>query len=83
MNPQSVPGYGDSSTWAPCTGHPNDPRTPDNDDVGGKAADLEWQMDKAQECIDKARGLLNLGDEASVLAAESLMVEAAGWLDNE
>ena len=20
-------GYGDSATWAPCTGHPNDPRT--------------------------------------------------------
>lgn len=33
MNPAASPGYGDSATWPACTGHPNDPRTDDTDDV--------------------------------------------------
>jgi len=27
------PGPGDECTWPPCTGHPGDPRTPDEPDV--------------------------------------------------
>jgi hypothetical protein len=27
---RNMPGPGDPETWGPCTGHPNDPRTPDD-----------------------------------------------------
>ena len=26
---RNLPGPGDEETWGPCTGHPNDPRTPE------------------------------------------------------
>lgn len=29
FNEHNMPGPGDPETWPPCTGHPNDPRTPE------------------------------------------------------
>lgn len=28
----NLPGYGDPATWPRCTGHPNDPRSPEGPD---------------------------------------------------
>lgn len=40
-------GYGDSATWGPCTGHPNDPRT----DIDAENAAFEnWAEDQYKGC---------------------------------
>lgn len=36
-----LPGYGDPATWPACTGHPNDPRTPEGPER------LSWEEDNA------------------------------------
>lgn len=40
-------GYGDSATWGPCTGHPNDPRT---DMDAENAAFRNWAEDQYKDC---------------------------------
>ena len=40
----NMPGRGDQETWPACTGHPNDPRTPEP---------LEWEaMTREQQVED-------------------------------
>ena len=40
-------GYGDSCTWGPCTGHPNDPRT----DIDAENAAFEsWAEEQYKGC---------------------------------
>ena len=46
-------GPGDSETWAPCVGHPNDPRTPDCDDdeCDGEFCDICFEyFEPGEEC---------------------------------
>ena len=33
MGDMNMPGPGDPETWPACTGHPNDPRAPDDNDL--------------------------------------------------
>ena len=39
MNPVRMPGYGDEETWPPCYGHPNDPRTDDDEEPDDEGED--------------------------------------------
>ncbi len=45
----TMPGPGDVITWGACTGHPMDPRTPDDDDGADYAALAE---DLLKTCAD-------------------------------
>lgn len=38
-----LPGYGDTATWPACTGHPNDPRYDDSEDLARE----EWECDSS------------------------------------
>ena len=65
-------GPGDSATWPPCMGHPNDPRTPASDDDAAlesidyaidwlqmaKIAMINGSATKAKQLIDDARETL-------------------------
>jgi hypothetical protein len=66
-------GPGDEQTWGSPTGHPNDPRTEDDDEAEGMLLDME----EATELMAMARDAIRMGD---MLAARSIMYEAAGWL---
>jgi hypothetical protein len=66
MTPGRMPGYGDEQTWAPCTGHPLDPRTPDTDEI-----DLVAVIDDAMTALDRAKDLLQAGDIERGLRAMS------------
>ena len=79
MNMRTAPGYGDSSTWAPCNGHPMDPRTPDDDfetDAREALSEVRGHLLMIEKMLDDPRGY-------SRQAVESLMTEAAGWLATE
>jgi len=79
MDTRTAPGYGDQTTWAPCTGHPMDPRTPDDDfeqDVRASIEEARASLLMIEEMLDDPRGY-------SRQAVESLMHEAAGWLATE
>lgn len=65
-------GPGDSATWPPCMGHPNDPRTPEVDEDAAlesidyaidwlqmaKIAMINGSATKAKQLIDDARETL-------------------------
>ena len=65
-------GPGDSATWPPCMGHPNDPRTPEVDEDAAlesidyaidwlqmaKIAMINGSATKAKQLIDNARETL-------------------------
>ena len=79
MNLHTAPGYGDQITWAPCTGHPNDPRTVTDDfdvDVREALSEVRGHLRMIEQMLDDPRGY-------SRQAVESLMTEAAGWLGTE
>lgn len=76
MNTVTMPGYGDSSTWAPCSGHPNDPRT---NDVEDKLSDARDVCSEIRMWLDLAdRGLMR-GDLHQFAAA---MESAKRYLDS-
>ena len=65
-----APGFGDSQTWPPFTGHPHDPRTPEDDSddttaesiadvrcflVVAELAAKRGEMDKAREALLEAK----------------------------
>lgn len=73
MNRFTNLGPGDEQTWGAPSGHPNDPRTEDDDEAEGMLCDME----EAADLMKKAQRAIRMGDK---LAARSLMTEAAGWL---
>lgn len=54
-----TPGYGDEATWGPYTGHPNDPRAPDDLDIEdfgpeeGEAAVVKSFADSLAGCTQQ------------------------------
>lgn len=65
-----TPGPGDAATWPPFSGHPLDPRVPDDDDddttaeliaeargflVAAEMAAKRGEMDKAREALIEAK----------------------------
>ena len=65
-----TPGPGDSETWQECSGHPHDPRTPDDDSddttaesiadvrcflVAAELAAKRGELDKAREALLEAK----------------------------
>jgi uncharacterized protein YfeS len=47
----NLPGPGDEATWGPCTGHPGDPRTPDDSEAIAEKQ-LEMVDDRIRESVD-------------------------------
>jgi hypothetical protein len=65
-----TPGPGDAETWPPFSGHPHDPRTPEDDSddttaeliaevrcfiVAAELAAMNGDMDKAREALIEAK----------------------------
>ena len=68
--------------YGPYTGHPGDPRTPD--DESSESDDMLMAITEAEEALMKARALIEAsGPRKSLLAARSLMNEAVGWLKED
>lgn len=59
MFPSVKVGPGDESTWGPCTGHPNDPRTVEEDDT---IAGLRMLIEDVQTQLGRAERAIAAGD---------------------
>ena len=82
FNPATCPGMGDEATWGPCTGHPMDPRTPDEgDEITNEQAFeelLEQRLeDRMRElCAADAASQFNFGYEPISGASEAEIIHA-------
>jgi len=66
MNTVTMPGIGDSETWTPCTGHPHDPRTPNEFD---QMADSSEVCAEIRLWLELAERGLTRGDLSQFAAA--------------
>ena len=81
FNPATCPGMGDEATWGPCTGHPLDPRTPDDDELTEEEAFemlLEQRLeDRMRElCAADAAAQFNFGYEPISGKTEAEIIHA-------
>jgi hypothetical protein len=66
MNTVTMPGYGDATTWDPCSGHPHDPRTTD---VADQLSDAHEVCAEIRLWLELAERGLQRGDLSQFLAA--------------
>lgn len=62
----NLPGPGDSDTWGACTGHPNDPRTPE---LGADADAILVEIDEIRGHLAHAETCAERGDLIGARAA--------------